>query len=184
MKKTSVLFLMTLFIFAPAFSFAQEPTIASVDQNTATSTSKSEKSRQGWVKNLLRSNKSEKINPKKFSEKPDLQCVQTAIDVREGDAINAFVAQNETIKQALEARRVALVNTYSIENKKEREVARRAAWDSFRATLRAANKTKATSQKTSWEKFRGAMKSCGTTVATEASVNEKLIPVSDSIETL
>lgn len=189
MRQSFTLFLLAVFVTLPSFVFATDTANLSADQNLAVQeTAKTETGRSGWFRGLFggsdNGTSDKKTGVKKLSTKPDLKCVQSAIDVREGAAITAFSAQSDAVKSALEARRVALVNVYSIENKKDREAARKTAWDTFRTSLRVANKTKAGSQKATWEKFRTDVRACGGSVSAEASLNEKLIPVSDTVETL
>jgi len=90
----------------------------------------------------------------------DLNCMKNAVEKRE----NALKTARETlfnkINQAYDERKTALLNAWTIENKKERQKAIKAAWDNFRKSVKSARAEYRKAHNQIWKTFVQDRKNC------------------------
>lgn len=91
----------------------------------------------------------------------DLVCVQNAITKREDAVMVALDAYASSWKNALSIRKTSLVAAWKIENQKERNVAIKAAWSTFKTSVREMNTTRRTAIKTIWNTYKTERRVCG-----------------------
>lgn len=97
----------------------------------------------------------------KVGKAVDLVCVQNAITKRE-DAVMATIDTATTaLKNAMTVRKTSLVAAWKIENRKDRNVAIKAAWSTFKTSIREINATRRTAVKTVWNTFKTERRVCG-----------------------
>src|SRR5690349_10688606 len=89
----------------------------------------------------------------KASAKIDVACIQNAIDIRDTALVKMVNDWSSSTGNALQARREALKDSWSIIDYKKRRSAQRAAWSEYRKLLRSANASKAKERSGAWRKF-------------------------------
>jgi hypothetical protein len=100
----------------------------------------------------------------------DTSCVKTAVSVREDSLMKRFDAFNTTAKTALEARKAALLLSWDKTDNNERRASRKAAYDAYSKTIKAAHTTIRTDRKAAWAIFNTEVKKCsGAKTYTETS---------------
>jgi hypothetical protein len=96
----------------------------------------------------------------KASAKIDVACIQNAIDTRDTALANMVSDWSSSTGNALQARREALKDSWSIIDYKKRRLAQRTAWSEYRKLLRSANSSKAKERSRSWKKFEQDRRQC------------------------
>jgi hypothetical protein len=96
----------------------------------------------------------------KASSKIDVACIQNAIDIRDTALVNMVNDWSSSTGNALQARREALKDSWSIIDYKKRRSAQRAAWSEYRKLLRSANAGKAKERGRTWKKFEQDRRLC------------------------
>ena len=92
--------------------------------------------------------------------KPDLPCMQNAVDTRDAAVIAAVQAYTNSWISALTKRRSDLKAAWGIVDRTERRQAIEKAWKAFRESMKTARSTLRTSRNTAWEQFRKSAKAC------------------------
>jgi hypothetical protein len=88
-------------------------------------------------------------------------CMQTAVEKRETAIIAAHDAFSVAIKNALVARKSALVAAWGNTDKVTRDAARKTAWSSFKTSAQAAHNAMREARKAVWSTFNTDAKICG-----------------------
>ncbi len=96
----------------------------------------------------------------KAPSKIDVPCIQNAIDIRDTALANMVNDWSSSAKNALEARREALKDSWSIAEYKKRRIAQRKAWSDYGKVLRSANAGKAKERSRAWRQFEHDRKEC------------------------
>ncbi len=90
-----------------------------------------------------------------------LACMQTAVGKREDAIISAFSLFGTSMTANLTTRKNALMDAWKIANKKERNLAREAAWKAYRDSAEKAREALRSARKGAWDGFRTDRKACG-----------------------
>ena len=90
----------------------------------------------------------------------DLNCMKNAIEKRENAIKTAKEAYFNKVLQALEERKIALLNAWTIENQKERQRAVRVAWDNFKKSVKSATSEYKKAHNQAWNTFVKERKTC------------------------
>lgn len=88
-------------------------------------------------------------------------CMQTAVEKRETAIIAAHDAFSVAMKNALVARKQALVAAWGNTDKDARKQARKTAWSSFKTSSQAAHNAMREARKAVWSTFEADAKVCG-----------------------
>jgi hypothetical protein len=96
----------------------------------------------------------------KASPKIDVACIQDAIETRDTALANMINDWSSSAGNALQARREALKDSWSIVDYKKRRFAQRAAWSEYRKLLRGTNAAKAKERTRTWKKFEQDRRQC------------------------
>lgn len=91
----------------------------------------------------------------------NLQCMQTAVEKRDGSIIAAWDVVSASIKTALTTRQSSLKAAWGINNRQERRAAIKAAWNAFRTSKKDARNAFNDSRKAAWKQFGVEAKACG-----------------------
>ncbi len=91
---------------------------------------------------------------------PNLTCVQSAVNKREGAVGSAFDAFNLSVKSALSSRRTALNSAWSLTNAKDRRVALKTAWQNWKTSWRSAAKALRDARNAAWTQYKTDLKAC------------------------
>ena len=90
----------------------------------------------------------------------NLQCMQTAVEKREGAFITAFDAYYATTRSAMITRKDALKNAWGITDKTQRQTAIKTAGKNFATSEKAARKTRRDADKTAAKTFKTEAELC------------------------
>jgi hypothetical protein len=93
-------------------------------------------------------------------QKPDIVCVQAAIEKRDSSIITGHNAFNTSIVAALTARKDSLKLAWTKEVRTEREEAKKKSYTDFRTSTKSAHEALRTVRSTSWKTFESDMKVC------------------------
>lgn len=96
----------------------------------------------------------------KASAKIDVACIQNAIDIRDTALASMVNDWSSSTGSALDARREALKDSWSVIDYKQRRSAQRTAWSEYRKLLRNANARKAKERSRTWKKFEQDRRQC------------------------
>lgn len=96
----------------------------------------------------------------KASSGIDVPCVQNAIDIRDTALANMVNDWSSSARNALETRREALKDSWSITEYKKRRIAQRKAWSDYKKTLHSMNAGKAKERSRAWKQFDHDRKLC------------------------
>lgn len=96
----------------------------------------------------------------KASPKIDVACIQDAIENRDTALANMVNDWSSSAGNALQARREALKDSWSIVDYKKRRFAQRTAWSEYRKLLRGTNAAKAKERTRTWKKFEQDRRQC------------------------
>jgi hypothetical protein len=96
----------------------------------------------------------------KASPKIDVACIQDAIETRDTALANMVNDWSSSAGNALQARREALKDSWSIVDYKKRRFVQRAAWSEYRKLLRGTNAAKAKERTRTWKKFEQDRRQC------------------------
>ncbi|MGH8684494.1 MAG: hypothetical protein ACREUM_03995 [Nitrosospira sp.] len=96
----------------------------------------------------------------KASPKIDIPCIQNAIEERDGSLANMIDVWSSSTKNALEARRGALKDSWDIAGYKDRRFVQRKAWSDYGKVLRSANTEKRKARTHIWKKFENNRQEC------------------------
>lgn len=113
--------------------------------------------------------------PIKTEKTFDVACVQAAVDKRETSLIAVADTANASIKAALETRKTELKSAWAVTVAKDRQTARKGAWDKYSAAAKATKQALLTSRKSAGTTFKTDMKACGTAVAAVAASEANVI---------
>lgn len=95
---------------------------------------------------------------KPVKEVKDLSCVQGAVLERETAVMTAWTAFNTDMVSALTKRSDALVEAWKITNAKERGVALKSLWATWKTDSKKAHTEMKADRKVAWTEFRKTMK--------------------------
>lgn len=90
----------------------------------------------------------------------NLNCVSSAVVVRDDAIIAAFSAFSLTSKVALETRREALKVAWLIEDAATRRAEIKKAYDAYKTTVKSARKNLSEATKTAWKNFKKTKTDC------------------------
>lgn len=90
----------------------------------------------------------------------DAPCIQAAIGARDTALTEVVGDWASTMRQALEARRDALKESWGVKDYKSRRTAQRKAWNDYRKSLSRANAAKAKERSRIWKKFEHDRREC------------------------
>ncbi|MEO6823187.1 MAG: hypothetical protein ABI167_00370 [Nitrosospira sp.] len=98
--------------------------------------------------------------PAKAPRVIDVPCIQNAIDARDGSLADMIGNWSSQVSNALEMRRDALKNSWSISDYEARRFAQRKAWSDYGRILRSANGEKIKTRGRVWRTFDNNRKQC------------------------
>jgi len=87
----------------------------------------------------------------------------SAVDTRDASVAPLYIAFGQAMSDAVNARKAALDAAYSAGDAKTRKAAVKAAWATFRVSVKAARTTLNTGKKTAWTSFKSTAKACHAT---------------------
>ena len=99
-------------------------------------------------------------SPVKASRPIDVSCIQNIIDVRDSSLAGMVGNWASLVKDALEKRRSALRDSWTITDYKDRRFAQRKAWSDYGKVLRGANNEKKTIRARIWKTFDNDRQQC------------------------
>ena len=88
-------------------------------------------------------------------------CLQNAVASREDAIMVAYNTRTTAINVAMQTRKTALVSAWGLADVKERNKARKAAWDNYNKARKTARITYNATNKNVWKTFHAAAKACG-----------------------
>ncbi len=106
----------------------------------------------------------------------DLSCMQTAVTVREEALVTALSSFHDDLESSLNTRKSALIAAWGITEKTTRSAAIKNAWADWKTDKKDATKDLGTARKAAWDTFKSTVKtSCKETLPKEESlgVDEK-----------
>lgn len=89
-----------------------------------------------------------------------ITCIKNAIDKRDTAIITGVDAYSTAVKNALSARKDALKAAWDKPDKKERQAALKAAWKTYKDTVKNARKDLKTARQSAWKTFGTERKVC------------------------
>jgi len=90
----------------------------------------------------------------------DYNCMQNAVEKRDGAIITAWDKYTASVKSALEARKSALKSAWTITEKTERISAIRTAWANYKSSIKTTRQTWAKERKATWQTWKTDAKTC------------------------
>ena len=96
----------------------------------------------------------------KPSSKIDVPCIQIGIDARDTALADMINDWSSSTRNALEVRREALKDSWSVTDYKKRRFAQRKAWSDYGKVLRNANAAKAKERSRAWKTFEQYRRQC------------------------
>ncbi len=97
----------------------------------------------------------------------DPVCVQNAVEKRENAIIVAYDTKVQAIKNALVAKKAALVAAWGKTDQKERVQARQKAWEDFKSAVKTATQSFREAVKNAWKAYREERRACQLKVEAE-----------------
>jgi hypothetical protein len=91
----------------------------------------------------------------------NIQCIAAAVAAREASLGSAQSANMSAVNSAYATRASALAAAYSQITPDSIKKGIRAAWNSFNAAVKMANKTWRTAEQAAWKQFKTALRACG-----------------------
>ncbi len=88
-------------------------------------------------------------------------CLQDAIGIREDGIMSAYNIRTTAVNLAMEIRKNSLVAAWGVSDVKERNKARKTAWDVYNKAIKLARTNYNTANKNTWKAFHVAAKACG-----------------------
>ena len=101
-----------------------------------------------------------------------IACVKAAVVARESSIASALSTFNSSLSSAYSARASALSSAYGQTTADSVRSAVKAAWETFKNSVKDVRKTWNSSQKSAWQTFRTATKACGASTTISDSQND------------
>lgn len=100
-----------------------------------------------------------------------LNCMQTAVNVREAAVGTSFDTMHTAVKAALAARKTALNDAWGMSDKVARNKAIKTAWTKWKVDNKGAHTKLRVDRKKAWETFKGTVKTtCKETLPKEEAL--------------